>query len=187
MDKVKEDTPKVIKKPKVNHKGGKHVTSEDIVTGMGYSSGTYYPAGSALLKEEDRTFESYKNLFADEISADKLSEIESLENKADAKKHFEEEFEKYCSAITKHSVTEKILHTAIILMVFSIPLVIFIVPTIMNTGLGSINYGMLIIYYGILALIAYVTYKLAKDLVSEIKDLELALDFTKHWSDTLRE
>lgn len=70
-------------------------------------------------------------------------------------------------------------------MVFSIPLVVFIVPTIRNTGLGIINYVMLGIYYIILALIAYVTYNLTNDLAYEIKQLELALDFTKMKSDTL--
>lgn len=149
------------------------------------SSATYYPAGSALLKEEDRTFENYKNLFADEINADRLSEIESLENKADAKKHFEEEFKKFVSSITKHSIMEKILLTAIIIMVFSLPLAIFIEDSIKNAGLESINYTMLGIYYVILIIITIVTYFLTNRLAYEIKQLELTLDFTKYKGEIL--
>lgn len=186
MNKNKESTPKVIKKSKVNPKGGIHVTSGHIITGMGYSSGTYYPAGSALLKEEERTYANYRTLFEDEIEPMELSTIDGLSNKANAKSHFDEKFKKLVSLITKHSILEKIMLTAIIIMIFSLPLAIFVEDSITNAGFTTINYSRLGFYYLILTIIVLITYNRAKHLAYEIKQSELALDFTKMKSDTFR-
>ena len=82
----------IVKNPKVDHKGGTHVTSEDIVTGMGYSLGDYYPSGSRVPDDYDLKYDEYIKLLTDKktkketkipIDKDEIDKIAKLETQLD--------------------------------------------------------------------------------------------------------
>ncbi|MBE3121484.1 MAG: hypothetical protein IMZ58_04655 [Thermoplasmata archaeon] len=161
------------------------------------STATFYPAGSALIPEKERNYDSYKQLFGKEIDNAKLTRIEKIGNleKSEAekelKKEFKEQFKNYESHEIIISITEKFYLTALVLMVFSIPFQLFIEGIIKKTNivnvLLSIDYTYLFEYYLLLALLCLFSMGITVKLKNKTKSMQLDLDFIKYkWLDVIK-
>ncbi|MCJ7572210.1 MAG: hypothetical protein MUO82_10120 [Candidatus Thermoplasmatota archaeon] len=149
-------------------------SSSDPIFISGESSATYYPAGSALLKEEERNYNSYKELFGEDIDKEELDKIDNLAEKKSAKKLFDTKLLEYSSVRTNYLILEKILLTSIMVMIFSLPILLFVENKLENIGLDAI-----VIYYCILGVIALVSYFFTKNLTFKIIKLQKTLDLAK--------
>ena len=166
-------------------------SSRDSVIMSGYapSSETFYPPGSALLPEDEITFDNYKSFFGEKVDIDFLNDLDEIETEEIEdeekinmlKKKFFERLKKYILVKTLNLISEKIFLTAIGIMIFSIPFAIIIYN--LNSNLIDIlkffSNDILILYYLILVIIflfgCFATFSL--QLVME--DYQLKLDFIK--------
>ena len=171
-----EEEPTLITRPAVGYYTGSPILTSGSPTLYGIeSSGTYYPAGSALLRPDERNYDSYKNLFGEDLDEKKLKEIDEYDKKK-AKEKLDILLPEYASSQTKYLIVEKILLTAIVVMFFSLPLLIFVEGDIENT-LGK--WLPILIYYCIISLFVLFSYHYTEKFNLKIKKLQIEIDLTK--------
>lgn len=98
------------------------------------SSGTYYPAGSALLPGEKLNYDNYKELFGDDIPQKELDIIGGYtkQTKKAAKKHFDKRYCLYAIYLTCHSLFSKIFLSSAVMAIFTLPFYTYIQVGITN-------------------------------------------------------